>query len=114
MRPLMAMDPREAAGVIRDMGRCGPPRTLLGDYHYHSSFDPGLADRAQAALAHSGDHLGRMALVDRLYLDLVGANAELGRIPTADPRSRFWIVIGALSAIPPEQITDFVRSRGEL
>lgn len=115
MHPLIAMDPAQADRVIRDLGQIGPPRGLMGHHRYVAPFDPLLADRAQAALAHSGEHLRRMALVDRLYLDLVDANQELRAIPTtADPRSRFWVVIGALSAIPPAEIKTFVQNRAEL
>jgi hypothetical protein len=113
MHPLIAMEPDEAARVIRDLGPSGPQRGTMGSYPYQVDFDPMLADRAQAALAHKGDHLKRMALVDRLYLDLFDANTELRAIPTLDPRARFWVVIGALSALSPQDIRFFVDTRGE-
>lgn len=112
MHPLIAMAPTEAARVISDLGPKGPPRRFMGSYHYRVNFDPNLADRAQAALAYDGQHIARMRLVDRLYLDLVASNDELRSIPTRDPRARFWVVIGALSALSPREITSFVERRG--
>lgn len=111
-RELTPMPTREAAEIVAALGPQGPQRGLMGHHQYKVPFDPLLADRAQAALAYTGDDLRRKALIDRLYLELEKAEPALGAIPWCDPRARTWIVVGALSGLPPAQIDRFVRSYG--
>lgn len=111
-RELNPLPPEDAATVISTLGPVGPPRRMLGHHHYHVPFDPLLADKAQAALARVGNDLARNALIDRLYLEYERAEPALAKIPWNDPRARTWIVVGALSGIPPRQIDRFVRSYG--
>lgn len=111
IRDRMSLAPGAWSDLVRTWAPAGPTPHRMGDFHYHLSVSPEDADRAQMALATAGRHAERQALVDSLYTDLTARNPALASIPTRDPRARHWVVLGALSGLPPIEIDDFVRGR---
>jgi hypothetical protein len=109
-RTPIPMSREQMLETIAEWGLHGPPSITMGHHDYDLPAEVEQhADSAQMALARHQHMLDRRAFVDRLYLELTERNPELASIPIRDPRARHWVVVGALSKLPPKEIEQFVK-----